>query len=62
MSAESISSLELEILQTINYKIHAPTSLDFLKVFLADILGIEIQNKEETAKKEDFCNRVNSLI
>jgi hypothetical protein len=30
----SIKSLELDIMKVIQYKIHAPTALDFLKVFL----------------------------
>jgi hypothetical protein len=38
----------MDMLRTINYKIHAPTSLDFLKGFLVDVLDIEILNRAET--------------
>ena len=31
---EKIKQLEMDVLKTINYRIPAPTSLDFLKVFL----------------------------
>lgn len=43
-----IKSLELEILKTLDYKIHAPTVLDFLKVYLVDVLGIHIQSRTDT--------------
>ena len=39
-------------MKVIDYKIHAPTVLDFLKVYLLDVLGIEIQSRTETKKKE----------
>ena len=34
LSIEDIKSLELDILKSINYKIPAPTVLDFLRVYL----------------------------
>jgi hypothetical protein len=34
LSIEKIKSLEMDILRVINYRISAPTSLDFLKVYL----------------------------
>jgi len=37
-----IKALELEIMKTVQYKIHAPTVLDFLKVYLVEVLGIQI--------------------
>jgi len=37
----------------IDYKIHAPTALDFLKVYLVEVLGIEILNRTATKKKEE---------
>ena len=37
-----IKTLELDIMSAIDYKIHAPTILDFLKVYLLEVLGIEI--------------------
>ena len=39
---KKIKTLELEIMKSIDYKIHAPTILDFLKVYLVEVLGIEI--------------------
>ena len=39
---QRIKSLELEIMRAIEYKIHAPTVLDFLKVYLVEVLSIEI--------------------
>ena len=40
-------------MKSIDYKIHAPTVLDFLKVYLVEVLGIEIQARSETKKKEE---------
>lgn len=37
---EKIKALEMEILKIIKYRIPAPTSLDFLKVYLKEILNI----------------------
>jgi hypothetical protein len=37
---EKIKSLEMDILKAINYRIPAPTSYDFLKVYLKDVLNI----------------------
>jgi hypothetical protein len=37
-----IKSLELDIMKTIEYKIHTPTILDFLKTYLVEVLGIHI--------------------
>lgn len=34
LSIDKIKSLEMDILRVINYRISAPTSLDFLKVYL----------------------------
>ena len=42
LEISKIKNLELEILDVIDYKIHAPTPLDFLKVYLVEVLGIEI--------------------
>ena len=46
-------------MKTINYKIHAPTVLDFLKGYLLEVLNIEIKNKTETKKKEENALRIN---
>ena len=40
-------------MRVIDYKIHAPTVLDFLKVYLVEVLNIEIKNRTETKKKEE---------
>jgi hypothetical protein len=48
----AIKALELDIMKVIQYKIHAPTVLDFLKVFLVQVLKIEIKNRTETKLKE----------
>ena len=40
LSIEKIKGLEMDILKTIKYRIPAPTSLDFLKYYLKQVLGI----------------------
>jgi hypothetical protein len=40
LSIDKIKSLEMEILKVISYRIPAPTSLDFLKVYLKKVLNI----------------------
>ena len=60
LEIQRIKDLELDILASIQYKIHAPTVLDFLKVYLADVLGIEILNRTETKKKEDLALLANN--
>lgn len=47
-------------MKAIEYKIHAPTVLDFLKVYLVEVLSIEIQNRTETKKKEERALAANS--
>lgn len=47
----AINKLEIDILKTLNYDVVVPTVLDFLKVFLVDVLNIEIMSKTETEKK-----------
>ena len=42
LEIQKIKSLELDIMKAIDYKIHAPTVLDFLKVYLVEVLNIEI--------------------
>jgi hypothetical protein len=56
-----IKELELDILSLISYKIHAPTVLDFLKVYMAEVLGIEILNRTETKKKEELALLANNV-
>jgi hypothetical protein len=58
---QKIKELELDIMKNIEYKIHTPTILDFLKVYLVEVLGIEIQNRTETKKKEDLALSANGV-
>ena len=55
-----IKDLELDMLSSIEYKIHAPTVLDFLKVYLAEVLNIEIVSRTETKRKEDLALLANN--
>ena len=56
-----IKELELDILSSISYKIHSPTVLDFLKVYMAEVLGIEILNRTETKRKEELALLANNV-
>lgn len=49
---ERIKSLELEILKTINYKIAMPTPLDFLRVYLKEVLNIGHAGKTSIKKEK----------
>ena len=60
LEIQKIKSLELEIMKSIDYKIHAPTVLDFLKIYLVEVLGIEIQARTESKKKEENALAQNS--
>lgn len=48
---EKIKGLEMEILKVINYRIPAPTSYDFLKVYLKEVMGIGSIGKSKTDSK-----------
>ena len=48
-------------MRVIDYKIHAPTVLDFLKVYLVEVLNIEIKNRTETKKKEENALKSNNV-
>lgn len=50
---EKIKTLEMDILKVINYRIAAPTSLDFLKVYLKQVLNIGTCGKSSKKDKED---------
>ena len=52
LAIEDIKSLELDILQSINYQIPAPTLLDFLRVYLQEVLGIGHVGKTSLTKAE----------
>lgn len=62
ISINDIKLMELEIMRVIRYKIHAPTVLDFLKQYILDILGIDIQSKTETKLKEEFALMANKRM
>lgn len=49
---EKIKQMELEILKTIHYKIPAPTVLDFLKVYLKEVLEIGHLGNTSLKKEE----------
>lgn len=62
---EKIKSLEMDILKAINYRIPAPTSLEFLKVYLKQVLGIGKCGKskaKETDSKLEKENPEQTLI
>lgn len=52
LAIEDIKALELDILKVINYRIPAPTVLDFLRVYLKDVLKIGHQGKSSLTKEE----------
>ena len=52
LAIEDIKALELDILQTINYQIPTPTPLDFLKVYLKEVLNIGHVGKTSLTKEE----------
>lgn len=52
LSIEEIKALELDILKTINYNIPAPTVLDFLRVYLKEVLDIGHVGKTSLTKEE----------
>lgn len=52
LQISEIKKLELTVLRTIDYKIHAPTILDFLKVYLKDVLNVVIESRTLTKLKE----------
>jgi len=60
LEIERIKTLELDIMNVIHYKIHAPTVLDFLKSYLLEGLGIEIQSRTLTKKKEEDALSANT--
>jgi len=52
LSIDDIKGLELDILKSINYKIPAPTVLDFLRVYLQEVLGIGHMGKTSLTAEE----------
>ncbi len=57
---EKIKAMELEILKTIHYKIPAPSILDFLKVYLKDVLNIGHLGNTSLKKEEKEAMPTNS--
>jgi len=57
---EKIKQMELEILKTIHYRIPAPTVLDFLKVYLKNVLEIGHQGNTSLKKEEKEALPTNS--
>ena len=53
LQIQKIKDLELDIMKVIKYQIHAPTILDFLKVYMMEVLDIEIQSRTLTKEKEE---------
>lgn len=52
LSIEKIKSLEMDVLKSINYRIPAPTSYEFLKVYLKEVLSIGLSGKTQALKFE----------
>ena len=52
LSIEKIKNPEMDILKVISYRIPAPTSHDFLKMYLKEVLGIGISGKTQSLKYE----------
>lgn len=52
LAIEDIKSLELDILKCIDYKIPCPTVLDFLRVYLHEVLGIGHMGKTSLTQEE----------
>lgn len=55
LSIDKIKNLEMDILRVINYRIPAPTTLDFLKHYLKEVLNIGTpgQSKKKANDKKD---------
>lgn len=58
LSIEKIKGLEMDILKVINYRIAAPTSLDFLKVYLKLVLNIGKCGKSQNKDKKEESQQV----
>ena len=51
IEVSEICKLEIDTLKTLNYEIVVPTVLDFLTIFLANVLNIKILGEIETEEK-----------
>lgn len=45
LTQQKIKSMELELLKVIDYKVQAPTTLEFLKTYLKAVIGIDSNSK-----------------
>jgi len=52
LAIEKIKAVELDILKTIHYKIPAPSVLDFLKVYLKQVMNIGHAGNTSLKKEE----------
>ena len=52
-----ICKIEIDILKTLSYEVKAPTVLDFLKIYLFDVLNIRIMSEAESDEKLDYVLR-----
>lgn len=52
LAIDDIKMLELDILKQVNYMIPAPTVLDFMRVYLQEVLGIGHQGRASLTKEE----------
>lgn len=57
---ERIKAMELEILKTIHYRIPAPSVLDFLKIYLKEVLEIGHLGNTSLKKEEKEAMPTNS--
>jgi cyclin B/cyclin A len=57
---ERIKAMELEILKTIHYRIPAPSVLDFLKIYLKEVLQIGHLGNTSLKKEERDAMPTNS--
>lgn len=53
LSIDKIKSMEMDILRVLKYKVPAPTSLDFLKLYLKDVLDIGAPGSLKQSKNND---------
>lgn len=60
LSIEKMKSMELKILQKIHYKIPAPTTLEFLKIYLKHVLDIGHIGNTSLSKAEKEAVPTNS--
>jgi len=59
---ERIKALELDILRVIQYRIPAPCSFDFLKLYLKDVLDISVQKQSDKKKEPSLIERLSIYL